>query len=131
MGVERAAWKFLGGRSVGKDGMGAAVQNKLGITAWDKGWTDGVRFPLRIPGQVSEDEWQAAIDELLAKRAGEVKRGTGTTVWLVEVIRKGGSDNHVFSTEELAEAFREKRTEPCVISAYEMDRPDLYYGEKQ
>ena len=67
MGVERAAWKFLGGRTDGGSGS-TGVKNKLGITAWDGGWTDGVRFPLRVPGEVSEDEWQAAIDELLAKR---------------------------------------------------------------
>ena len=51
------------------------------------------------------------------------------TIWLVEVVRQSGTDVHVFSTEEKAEAFRNQRTEPCVVSAYEMDRPDLYYGE--
>ena len=51
------------------------------------------------------------------------------TVWMVEVVRQSGLDVHVFSTEEKADAFREKRTEPCIISTYEVDRPEVYYGE--
>ena len=51
------------------------------------------------------------------------------TVWTVEVVRQSGSDFHVFSTEEKARAFTEERTEPCIVSFYEVDRPDLYYGE--
>ena len=54
------------------------------------------------------------------------------TVWTVEVVtveREGGVDIHVFSTMEKAYAFARGRDETCVITNYEVDRPDLYYGE--
>lgn len=66
MGVQRAAWKFLGGRAEG--GAGGFLNNKLGVSAWDGDWSGGVRIPLSVPGQVSDEEWDRAIAELLAQR---------------------------------------------------------------
>lgn len=51
------------------------------------------------------------------------------TVWIVQVLRGETSlDIHVFSTQEKAQAFAYERSEPCVITDYEVDRPDLYYA---